>query len=379
MAETLRFGRLCTLCALAVMLGAMHSAKVVAQAPGSNVVKSNDPTASLVERSAPAKDVVVAVVEGRRITLNDVDDKASLQIYTLEQKIYNLRLKTLEDLITKICLEGEAKRRGITVDELKSLLAQNAPVVEDAEVDKVYIMNASQFSNIGEDEAKQRIRMDLQQRARLSSYQAAVRTLRNKFNVEVTLPQPIAPVVSVNSSGPIRGTINAPVTIIEFSDFQCPFCKRAATALKELLEDKKGTVKLVFKQYPLAGHQYAFGAAQAALCAAQQNKFWEYHDLLFEHSTDLSVKALKEYAAAAHMDADKFNQCFDTGDTQAAVMKDMQDGIRAGITATPTFLINGTVVQGIRSLEDFKALVDSARRTTDSGGASDSTGSVAKH
>jgi len=148
---------------------------------------------------------------------------------------------------------------------------------------------------------------------------------------------------------------------VEFSDFQCPYCKQASGAVKRLLETYGGSVRLVFKQMPLSIHPDAFKAAQASVCANEQGRFWEFHDLLFG-SNDLSVESLKKYAAGLRMKMNEFESCLNSEGSSASVKRDMQEAIRADVQGTPTFFVNGRILRGMRTGEDLKNLIDLALR-----------------
>lgn len=148
--------------------------------------------------------------------------------------------------------------------------------------------------------------------------------------------------VEVQTEGfPTRGAPMAPVTIVEFSDFECPFCGRAHPLLTELMRELDGQVKVVFRHYPLSGHPRAMPAARAAVAAGQQGKFWEMTDLLFEHQRALEDDDLERYAQQLGLDMERFHTDLHSPETQAAVERDREEGRRLGIEGTPTFFING--------------------------------------
>jgi len=176
-------------------------------------------------------------------------------------------------------------------------------------------------------------------------------------------PQLLRRSVSVDDD-PVKGSSNAKVTIVEFSDFQCPFCARFySQTLKEIDEQyiKTGKVKLVYRDFPLSFHQYAQKAAEAAECANEQGKFWEYHDLLFERQEEWSnggIQKFKEYAQELGLDSAKFNDCLDSGKFAQEVQKDSVDGQAYGVSGTPTFFINGIEVVGAQPFSVFKQIID---------------------
>lgn len=160
---------------------------------------------------------------------------------------------------------------------------------------------------------------------------------------------------------PTKGSANAKVTMIEFSDFQCPFCARFWKDTLPLLEEeyiKTGKLKFVYRDFPLDFHQFAKKAAEAAECANEQNKFWEYHDKLFENQQALDITSLKRYAQELGLDTAKFNECLDSGKYANEVQKDVQDGMAYGVSGTPTFFINGIEVVGAQPYSVFKRIID---------------------
>lgn len=183
---------------------------------------------------------------------------------------------------------------------------------------------------------------------------------------------PVGSAIQVNTAGKaVRGDANAPVTLIEFSDFQCPFCKRASPTVNQVLTDYQGRVKLVFMHYPLSFHQNAQKSAEAFECAKDQSKEWEYHDKLFElgqaDGAGLEVPDLKQYAVTLGLDATRFNSCLDGGEKAAAVRADVaqldaksQEFAAWGIDGigTPTFLVNGKPLVGAQPFAAFKAAID---------------------
>lgn len=178
--------------------------------------------------------------------------------------------------------------------------------------------------------------------------------------------QPSGPVDVKIGSAPVEGSANAPVTIIEYSDFQCPFCGRyASQTYPQIKKDyiDTGKVRYAFKYFPLPFHSQAAGAANAAACIREQGgdqMFFEYHDVLFANQTDLSVPKLKEYAAKFNIDKTKFNQCVDSNKYADAVQKDFTEGGQYGVRGTPAFFINGTPLAGAQPYEAFKSAIEDA-------------------
>ena len=175
--------------------------------------------------------------------------------------------------------------------------------------------------------------------------------------VKVMLDPPRYTVPSA-ASDPVRGNPAAPITIVEFSDYQCPFCARVNPTLARVRETYGDRVKIVFKDYPLPNHLQAPKAAEAAHCAGEQGKYWEMHDHLFANQRALNVPELKQYAVGLSLDAAKFNQCLDSGKHAGLVAAGTAQGEKMGVNSTPTLYINGRPLIGAQPFEAFKAVID---------------------
>jgi len=161
--------------------------------------------------------------------------------------------------------------------------------------------------------------------------------------------------------GPVKGLISAPVTIIEFSDFQCSYCEKFFTQTLPLIEKNyisTGKVSLVYRDFPIGSHQYAQKAAEAAKCANEQGKFWEYHDMLFNNPNALDISSLMQYAKELTLNVTTFNECLNSGRMAPKVQKDLNDGLNYSISGTPTFFINGIELEGAQPYSVFEQLID---------------------
>jgi protein-disulfide isomerase len=346
-------GKRSAISALSVVLiyvGMGSQSQIVSQRTGRNGVQNRNVN----------PDGIAAVINNTIvIRQEEVDEAAGVELYTLQQRVYDLRKRALDKLIAQIVLKEEAKRRGITIEELRKRLTPDSHDVRQSDIDRAYAENLSALGNMSEDEAKERIRLDIEAKYRAESHMAAVAELIRRSRIDSFLSVPTSPRFRINAEGPTQGPREAPVTIIEFSDFQCPYCKQAAGMLKSLLEGYGPEVRFVFKQLPLPIHPDAFRAAQASVCADRQGRFWEYHDILFG-SNDISEPALKKYASDLGMKTDEFSDCMNSDASAAVVRRDMLEATRTDVQATPTFFINGRIVRGAKSPEDFKKEIDDA-------------------
>lgn len=305
---------------------------------------------------AQAAEEVVAVINGRKISRTEVDRTIAAQLGPLQRQIYSLRQTALENLILRRVLEDEARRKGISVEALRGELTAAPVEVQESEVEQEYAQNRAAFGAMSEDEAKQRLRLGLEAEARMRNYRDALSRLRQNARIELSLAEPRLPLDVATGQSPALGGKEPAVLIVEFSDFQCPFCKQSQGALKEVLRVYGDQVRLVYKHLPLEIHSESFPAARAAFCAGEQNSFWQYHDALFA-ADQLSPEKFKRIAADLGLELAGFTACIESERSRAAVLGDVREAARLGVNATPTFIVNGTLRQGALGFDDFSAII----------------------
>jgi protein-disulfide isomerase len=306
---------------------------------------------------AQAPETVVASVNGTEITLKQVDEAVGPTVLPLQQQLYAIRKVALENLITTKILEREAKAQGVSADELRHRLTQGEINVTRVQVEEAYAQNASFFASMSPDEARERLRLDLENQARMKHYRAALEALRRKAAVTVSLVAPSFGPELDDGSSPAKGAVKPSVTIVEFSDFECPFCQQVQETLKQIVERYGDEVRLVFKHLPSEGHRNSLPAARAAYCAGEQDRFWQFHDALFE-SRDLSAGLIDEIAARLGLGREKFQSCLASERPRLAIVKDIEAARRYRIDSTPSFLINGRLVKGALSFTEFQNLIE---------------------
>ena len=307
---------------------------------------------------------VVARIDDQVISMQELEAVLAPQLVKLEEEKYQLMQSRLEELIAERLLMREAKRRGVTVEELlKAEVASNIPEVTDTEVASFITENKAQLRG-EEAELRPKVRDYLRDQKAAQQQRTFVAGLRQNAKVELFLQEPTLIRVAVKTDGAFaKGAKDAPVTIVEFSDFHCPFCRNVVATVKELMKQYEGRVKWVYRDFPIASlHPRASKAAEAARCAGERGKFWEYHDLLFEHQAQATPEDFKRFAEQLTLDPKSFGQCLDSAKHQAAVEADIQDGARLGVTGTPTFFINGRILVGAQPLENFRRVVEAELR-----------------
>jgi protein-disulfide isomerase len=311
----------------------------------------------------PSPTDVVATVGATSITLAQVDDKAleqsvsSFGAMKLSQALYEARRTAVEELIAAALMDQEAKTRGVDRAALiEQEITSKVPQVADADVAAWYQANQSRVQGATLDQVRQPIRAYLLQERMQAARRQFVESLRSKTPVRVTLEPPRQQVAAAN--GATKGPAAAPVQIIEFSDFQCPYCQRAQSTVEQVLNTYGDRIQFVYRHFPLPNHPNARPAAEASLCAAEQGKFWPYHDKLFASPSQLSEADLKKHAAELGLDAPKFDACVESRKYKAQVDADAQAGEQAGVNGTPAFFINGRLLSGAQPFEAFKRIID---------------------
>jgi protein-disulfide isomerase len=297
------------------------------------------------------------------ITLGEVEQAVRPQLAKIEEQRQSVLEEKLDQMIGDRLIAQEAKKRGVTPEQLlKTEVYGKTPEVTDADVSAFMTQNRARLPQGGDQaELKLKVWDYLRNQKVTEQRQTYVQSLRAQSAVAVYLKPPDSARVPVSADkGFVRGAKDAPVTIVEFSDFQCPFCKSASTTVKQLVERYPGKVKWVFRDFPIPNlHPAAPKAHEAARCAAEQGKFWEYHDVLFEKSPRQAPEELKQYAKDLNLDTTAFAACLDSGKHEAQVNEDMNEGAQLGITGTPTYFINGRQLVGAQPATTFQRIIDS--------------------
>lgn len=301
---------------------------------------------------------VVATIAGEPVTMADVESKAGPRLFQLRTQQYQAQRKILEDVLAERLLEREAAARGISVEELrKQEVEAKVPPLDQADYRAFYEQNKARFGSVPEAEAMKRIEGGLRSQRLRERETAFVTELRRKSDIKILLDPPRHR-IDVGDD-PVRGPADAPITIVEFSDFQCPFCSRVNPTLKRLEETYAGRIRVVFRDFPLLQiHPHAGKAAEAAGCADEQGKFWPMHDALFAAQDKLQPDDLKQHATQLGLDMDKFTQCLDSGRRTVEWRKDLTDGEAYGVSSTPAFFVNGRMIVGAQPYEEFSAVVE---------------------
>ncbi|HZZ85206.1 MAG TPA: thioredoxin domain-containing protein [Anaeromyxobacteraceae bacterium] len=307
----------------------------------------------------------VARWSGTTVSAGDLEELVKGEARRLEsehqEQLYKLRKAGLDSIVNKKLVEEKAKAAGLSPEELlrKELASQITPPTEE-EMKKVYAQAKAAGQPLPEyAQVKPEIERYLVQQKQQEAVKRYYEKLRAEAKVEVLLPAYQPARIEVAAVGPSKGPSSAPITIVEFSDFQCPYCVKAEGTVKQVLQAYGDKVRLVYRDYPLPFHDKAEKAAQASRCAADQGKYWEMHDKLFANQEALDVAGLKKSAGELKLDQAKFDKCLDSGEKAKIVAEDKKAGEAAGVNGTPAFFVNGMLLSGALPFESFKSLIDS--------------------
>ena len=302
---------------------------------------------------------VIARFGDRLIRQGEVDAKAADEVKKIEEQLYELRTETAERMALEVLVEAAAKKEGLSADAwLEGQVSAGAIEPTEAQMRAVFDRAKGRLgAEVTFEDVRSQLRQAVDREERAKRAQIVFARLKKDAGFELVARPPPRPRKHVEAVGPSRGASTAKVTIVEFADFECPFCGRAMEVLDRLLAMYPGQVRLVFRHFPLSMHPRAPKAAEASACAGEQGRFWEFHDSLFE-SQALEGDALKGQAARLGLDAGRFEQCLDSGKMASLVQRDLAAGRQAGVSGTPAFFVNGVVLSGAQPLEAFRRVID---------------------
>jgi len=307
---------------------------------------------------------VAARIGDRAITIRDLDEKwkkdEPAENAEVVQMIYEGRKAALESIIADSLVAEAAKKAGMSADGyLEAEIAKRVKPVTDAEVAAFYKENINQMQGRTLEQIAPTITRYLTDQVRAQARTAAISDLRKAGPaIRVSLDVPRL-TLAVSPSNPSVGSASAPITLIEFSDYQCPYCGRVEPTLKRLRAAYGDKIRFVWKDFPLTQiHPQAFKAGEAAHCAGDQGKYWELHDVLFNKQSELQLDDLKRHALTLGLNVDAFNQCLDSSKHAERVRDGVAEGGQVGVNSTPTIFINGRRFSGAQPYEVFAAAID---------------------
>lgn len=323
------------------------------------------PEAARAPGAAPAGGAVVASWQGGSLTYDVVQTELELPLKMLENEYllnrYENELAVLQQKVDTQLLEAEAKKRGLpgVGDLLQAEVVGKTTAPSEAEVQEAYAQLARRFSGRPLEEVRTDVERAVMRRKQGDRQMAFLGELRKAYGLNVTLPFPDLPRFPVSADDdPSRGPADAPVTIIQFAEFQCPYCGTAAQTMEKVMAAYEGQVRFVYRDFPLGFHEYAIPAAIAATCADRQGRFWPMHDKLMANQRALTDADLERTAKEVGVELGAWNTCRKDPALEEEVRKDMADGSALGVEGTPAFFVNGVFVNGAQPFERFQAIID---------------------
>ena len=296
---------------------------------------------------------VVADIGGQKLTADDLEREEGGKLLQARFQYYLNQRKAVDDLIDSRLLAAEASKKHLTLEQL--LEQEVYKQVKDPTEDQLQVY----YEGLDTQQPYEAIRVqvlehirDLRRTKARTSY---VEALRKQANISVLLSPPKAEVTLADSY--VRGRRDAEIVLVEFADFECPYCEKVTPALQQIKKEYGDKVAIAFKDFPLPMHHRSQKASEAARCAGQQNKFWEYHDVLF-YSQQFDVADLKKHARVLKLDGARFDACLDNGEMAASVRSDLEEGKSLGLAGTPSFVVNGHFFSGVVDYNSLKQMID---------------------
>lgn len=315
--------------------------------------------------TTPAVDGAIAArIGARQVALADVDrrwrDRRPVEYLQAMQSVYEFRREALEGLLGDLLIAAAATDEGRSATEYERIqVAMRTQPVHERDIVAFYHEHGDQLGGRTLAVVRDAIRRVLEQRAVAAARDRLVAELRadaSQVTIELEAPRQS---IEVDPEDPAVGESDAPVTVVVFSDFQCPFCAHAVPSLERLGRHYGDLVRVVWKDFPLASiHPGAFQAAEASHCAGDQGQYWKYHARLFANQQAVARDHLVRHAAALDLDVRRFNECLDSAVHEERVESGLKEGRRAGVEATPTMFVNGRLLAGALPFEAIAEIVD---------------------
>ena len=303
--------------------------------------------------SSPSPSSVVAEVDGRTLTSVDLEQKKAGSLLQARYQYYSSQRKALDQLVDEELLAIAAEHQHLTVEELleKKLYKD----IKDPTEDQLQVYYEGMESTEPYPAVRDRVLDHIRGLRRDKARTAYVKELRAQANLRILLSPPVASINLENAF--VKGSKSAPVELVEFADYECPYCQQVNPLLQKLQEEYGDKLSIAYKDFPLPMHKRSQKAAEASRCAGEQGKYWEYHDVLY-YSRMLDINDLKKHAQVLKLDEASFAKCLDDGKEAEAVKKDLEEGKKMGLPGTPSFFVNGHYFHGAVDYSTLKEMVD---------------------
>jgi protein-disulfide isomerase len=328
-------------------------------------LRQTNPVVMGVDVNSPnlSDDAVLATIGGQPVKAGPIKERLKPIIYKLRLEAYSLAQKQADQMIDNMLLLDEAKKRQIGPEEIiRAEVSEKVRQPTEAEVVKFYEENKARI-NGDLNTVRNQVALYLQDESKRQLERELSDRLRKSANIRWLISEPPQPVQNISvDDDPARGSVTAPVTIVEFTDFQCPACAAMHPVLEEVLQSYGDKVRFVVRDFPLNQHEYARKAAEAADAANEQGKFFEYIAVLFKNQKALDIASLKKYASDLGLNRTKFDAALDRAVYAPEVKHDIEDGEMYGVGSTPTIFINGVQLRNL-SADGLREAIERAAKT----------------
>lgn len=304
---------------------------------------------------------VALVLDGRDVTVDELHDHMQEQfleevLRQPEAEVFDMREKAARDLVQRYVVESAAEEEGLTPEALLEKVANEAPETSIEEVAAWFSANESRLRGAKLEDVAPQIKEMLDNEAKARAWAEYLGPRMEALEWDFTLSPPR---VLLEATRLVRGNSEAPVTIMTFSDYQCPYCIRSEPVLAEVLARYPEEVRVIHRHFPLDSiHPQARPAAEAAMCADEQGRFWDFHDAIFARGGRLEAGSYTEIGRALELNLEALGQCMGERRYQAFVQADFEAGQAAGVTGTPAFFVNGIALRGARDADEISRVVE---------------------
>lgn len=309
-----------------------------------------EPTTDTRPQSSP----VLVEINGRTVTLAEFEQKRPNAMFQARNTYFEAQRKATEEFVDEYLLEEQAKKQNISVSELLKREV-DSKVAKDPSEEALRVYYEGVDTTEPYEAVRGKIIDALRQRRAAKIKAAYMQSLRSQAKIAFRLSPPRAPISLAGT--PVRGAAGVPVTLVEFADYECPYCQQIQPVLDKLEAEYKGKLAFAYKDFPLSIHPNAQKAAEATRCAEAQDKYWAFHDALVAKK-QFEVPVLKQLARELKLDGQKFDKCLDSGEKTDAVKAHAAEAQGLGVQGTPTFFMNGRYVSGAISYETLRAMVE---------------------
>jgi protein-disulfide isomerase len=297
---------------------------------------------------------VVAEVDGVKLTRAEFEQKYPVRLFQARNTYYDAERKAVEEFIDEYLLARQAKKENLTVAELLEKHV-NSRLAKDPSEEALRVYYEGVDTTEPFEAVRDKIIEHLKQRRIAKNKTAYMQALRSEAKIALRMTPPRAQVSMQDT--PVRGDKSSPVMLVEYADYECPYCQQILPALTKLRGDYAGKVAFAYKDVPLPNHPNAQKAAEATHCSWAQGKYWEFHDLL-NSKKQLDIASLKNFARELKLDTTAFDKCLDSGEKAAVVKSHLAEAQSLGVQGTPSFFINGRFYSGALTYEKLREIVE---------------------